>query len=162
MPPRSYIRHRDLRIVTDDVSAKDIEKSEHDFARGRYFEADCLATDEVGDFVHISGPPVGGSFQVTQVDITNPAHMPTAGLITEKTSATRCFVVRFGVVDVSSFPGAPTLVPQGKYWIGFDGKLSSTVPVPVSGVAVVQLVGLALSDTELLIQEGSQPFKLRR
>lgn len=162
MPPRSYIRHRDLRIVTDDVASKDIDKSEQAFARGRYYEADCSVTDAVGDFVYITGNPVAGLFQVTKVDITDPTHLPTSGIIVEKTTTTRCFVVRFGLVDVSSFPSAPTLTPQARYWIGFDGRLTGSLPIPVSGVGMAQMVGHAISSTELLLLEGTQPFKLRR
>ena len=160
MAPRVRIRSKDVRQTTPNTPARDV--GEENTTRGRYFEADCLATDVVGDFVYINGAPVSGFFQVTRVDITNPSHLPTVGIIVEKSTTTRCFVQRFGLIDVSTFPSAPTLVPQSKYWIGFDGRLRDTLPEPVSGVAVAQLVGQALSTTELLLLEGSQPFKLRR
>lgn len=159
MPPRVLIRHKDLRQHTPNTPARAF--SEEDSLRGRYFEADCIATDTVGDFVYITGAPVGGFFQVKKVDITDAGHLPTAGVIVEKTTTTRCFVVRFGLIDVSSFPSAPTLTPQSKYWIGFDGRLRDSLPTPVSGTAVAQLVGHALSTTELLLLEGTQPIKLR-
>lgn len=155
MSPRVRIRHKDIRQRTPNTPARD--SGEERTARGRYYEADCLATDEIGDFVKVSGPPVSGLFQVTKVDITNPADMPTSGIIVEKSSPTRCFVVRFGLVDVS-----PTvLVPGQKYWVGFDSKLRNTIPTPVTGVAVSQLVGQAFSSTELMLLEGAQPIKLR-
>lgn len=160
MSPRVRIRHKDIRQRAPSTPARDV--GEEQTARGRYFEADCLAFDAVGDFVRITGAPALGFFQVSKVDITDPSHLPTAGIIVEKTTSTRCFVVRFGLVDVSSFPSVPTLVPQSKYWIGFDGRLRDSLPVPVSGIAVAQLVGHALSPTEFLLLEGSQPFKLRR
>lgn len=152
---RTRIRHKDMRQLTPNTPARDV--GEEQTSRGRYFEADCLAADAVGDFVRISGAPVSGFFQVSKVDITDPSHTPTAGIITEKATSTRCFVVRFGLVDVSSFPSPPTLVPQGKQWIGLDSRLSASVPA--SGIT--QLIGHALSATEFLILEGSPPFDVK-
>lgn len=159
MSPHVRIRHKDIRQRTPNTPARD--HGEEQTSRGRYFEADCLATDAVGDFVYISGATVGGFFQVAKVDITDPSHFPTVGIVVEKTTTTRCFIVRFGLVDVSSFPSAPTLTPQTKYWIGSDSRLSATMPSPTSGVIVSQTVGQALSSTEILILEGTQPYKLR-
>jgi len=158
--PRVRIRQSDIRQNTPNTPSRDA--GEELSSRGRYFEADCTATDVVGDFVRVTGAPVNAFYQVGNVDITIPAHMPVAGIITEKSTLTRCFVVRFGIVDVGLFPSPPVLVPGQKYWVGFDGRLTPSMPVPVSGISIVQLIGHALSQNELLLLEGSTPFKLKR
>lgn len=129
---------------------------------GETLQADCLATDLVGDFVYITGDPVAGFYQVTKVDITDSSNLPTIGVIINKSSTTRCTVQRFGIVDVSTWPSPPTLNANSNYWIGFDSQISDSVPVPVAGISLVQMVGKALSPTEMLLIVGANVYKLRR
>jgi len=146
-----------MRPETTDLDAVDFMGSEDAYARGRYFHADCPATDAIGDFVRISADDVADIFQVSKVDITDASTMPAIGLIISKSSATRCFVLTFGVYETTG------LVPGQRYWVGFDGQLTGSLPIPPSpGTAVAQAIGYALSDTELLIRPDMMAIKLRR
>lgn len=156
MAPRSVIRYLDIRPETRDLSSPGFSaNTEDDFARGRYFHADCLAGDSVGDFVHIVGDDVSDIFQVEKVDITDSATMPAIGLILTKDTATRCFVLTFGILEATG------LTPGVRYWVGTNSQITSTIPLPVSGTAVIQVIGHALSDTELLIRPEGQGIKVR-
>ena len=155
MAPVTRIRHKDIRIVAPQTPG--IDKDEEKFAEGRYFEADCLASDAVTDFVYITGDTVGGFYQVTKVDPYVPATMPAVGYIAEKSTATRCFVQTLGVIEV-----AGGLTPGGRYWIGADSRLDAAFPPRLSGqIVVAQVVGVALSSTDLLLRPEFQAHKLR-
>lgn len=142
---RTLIRHRDQRQITPNTPGRGVD--ERLTAQGRYFEADCLAADSVGDFVYITGTPVSGFYQVTQVDITDPSAMPAVGVIVEKSTSTRCFVQTEGLFFTSG------LTPQARYWVGADSQISPSPPVS----DIAQVIGIALSDTDLklLIQNQS-------
>jgi hypothetical protein len=101
----------------------------------------------VGDFVYITGSPVLGFYQVAKADVADPLKVPAVGVIVEKSTATRCFVQTEGLFVTSS------LAPHSRYWVGSDSKVS--VSPPASGAA--QIIGIALSDTDLklLIQNQS-------
>lgn len=129
---------------------------------GETLDADCLATDTVGDFVYITGDPIAGIYQVTKVDITDASNLPAIGVIVNKSTSTRCTVQLRGIVDVSTWPSPPSLVSNSNYWIGFDSKVASSVPVPVSGISLVQMVGKAVGPSELLIFMDSNVYKLQR
>ncbi len=154
MATRTRIRHRDIRLVLPQSPA--VDKDERDLAKGRYFEADCLATDLIGDFVHITVAAVAGLFQVQRVDVTDATTMPAVGMITEKSMATRCFVQTLGQL------GGNGLSPGTRYWVGLSGQISSTPPTPpIGGFAVAQVVAVALDTTALLLRPNFQAVKLR-
>lgn len=151
-PPRPLLRFDAVR----QLDTFDTTSDEEQFARGRYFPADCAASDAVGDFIHITGDKVAGVYQVTKVDILDAATMPCIGVITSKASSLSCFVMTFGVVPATG------LVAGKRYWVGSDSKLSDSFPTPGAGdIAVAQVVGVALDSTELLLRPELQAHKLR-
>ncbi len=151
-PPEPLLRFDQIRQI--DTSGDN--ESEEAFARGRYWEADCIATDTAGDFVYVTGASVGGVRQVTRVDVFDPDTMPSVGVIILKRTTTRCVVQAFGEI------AAVGLVPQGRYWIGTDSRLAANFPPrPVGGIVVAQVVGVALDTTALLLRPDLNPFKLR-
>ena len=107
------------------------------------FPANCQASDSVGDCVHVSGDAVAGVIQVAVVDITDITRMPAVGVITSKASLTSCTVAFFGAVAFSP------VLPGRIYFVGGDGKPTSTRP---TGLVFIQILGLALDATRLLIQ----------
>lgn len=151
-PPRPLLRFDSIRQLDTSADGTDEEL----FARGRYFDADCLATDAVGDFIRITGGKVAGVYQVSKVDILDASTMPAIGLITSKTSTTSCFVRTFGII------AATGLVPGARYWVGSDSQIAAVHPTPGIGeIAVAQVVGVALDSTELLLRPEYQAHKLR-
>lgn len=139
MSPRSLIRARDVRARLG--NSPDTSLTEDQLTQGRYFEADCLAGDVVGDFVSVTGAPVGGFFQTTKTDISLNETTPTVGVIVSKETSTRCLVQSFGVYITTG------LTTGARYWVGSDSRLTAVRP---AGVA--QSVGAALSPTELLLR----------
>lgn len=118
------------------------------------FSADCPSALSVEDIVYITGPEVSGIAQVDIVDITNVNTMPAIGIITEKTSSTRCKVVLVGEITTTS-----TLTPGKRYFVGATGTLSSTIPAPgVGAIAFAQPVGYALAVNRLIFNPESTPI----
>ncbi|HUX16555.1 MAG TPA: hypothetical protein VMW52_08775 [Phycisphaerae bacterium] len=153
MPTRTLLRSRQIRA---DLATLDTDRDEEKLLRGRYFEADCLAADAVEDLVYIRANKSGGFFQVEKVDIQAPATMPAIGMILEKSTSTRCFVQVFGIIELSG------LVVGDRYWVGADSQIAASPPTRVVGVQVIaQVVGVALSGTELLFNPDYQAVKLR-
>lgn len=117
--------------------------------------AGCQATDAVGDFVSIISDAVLGVMQVEKVDVTDLSTMPAIGVIDKKLSATDCLVQVSGTfITTGLTAGAP-------YLIGIDSQLSITPPVPaLTGLAVAQGVGSAISSTKLLL--GFDLIRIKR
>lgn len=115
------------------------------------FPASCQPADAVGDCVHVAGDFVAGVAQVTRADITDNAKMPSIGIITGKGSATSCTVAFFGsVVLVAALPGK-------LYFVGSDAKPTATRP---AGPALIQIVGVALGSTRLLLNPSPNMTKV--
>lgn len=153
-PPRTYIRHQDVRLLLP--TDLDVDQSEEAFASGRYFEADCLGTDAIGDFIYFTANPVSGYYQVAKVDVTDPATIPSPGVIVQKTNPTRCFVQMFGVM------AATGLVMNQPYWIGANAQLSDSPPPRQGGLIVYsQVIGIGMSGTELLLRPQLMRHGLR-
>jgi len=151
-PPTPLLRFKQIRQL-DTTGEGETEES---FARGRYWEADCIATDTAGDFVYITAAEVGGIRQVEKADPYNVSKMVGVGVIVLKRTTTRCVVQAFGEI------AATGLVPQTRYWIGADGRLAATFPPrPVGGIVVAQVVGVALDTTVLMLRPSMNPYKLR-
>lgn len=122
------------------------------------WDADCLASDELRDFVYITGPSVGGFRQVTKVDVYDPTTMPAIGVITAKASATRCTVQ---VIGELSTPGLSPSIDR-RYWIGADSKLADAPPARLPGKMVIaQVAGTPLDSSVLLLRPDNNPLKLR-
>ena len=139
------------------VDSTGLATDEEAFARGRYFPANCLGTDVVGDFVQITGDKVAGLAQVSKVDITDASTMPAIGVILQKDSLTDCFVQTFGIIPASG------LVSGARYWVGADSQLAAVHVIPPTGeIAVAQVVGVALDPSELLLRPDYQAHILRR
>lgn len=119
----------------------------------------CLASDEVGDCVRVTGAEVAGRVQVTKVDPTVPDTDQAVGIIVDKIDTTTCIVMLNGMMrDV--YTG---LVPGKRYWIGSDSKLTDVRPSPDPGVGsyyYLQLMGVAMDD-EVLRLDPQLPMVLR-
>lgn len=151
-PPRPLLRFDQVR----QLDTFDTTSDEEQFARGRYFNAACLASDSVGDFIRITGNKVAGVYQVSKVDILNATTMPCIGIITSKSASTSCFVQTFGII------AAVGLVAGTRYWVGSDSQIAAVHPTPGPGeIVVAQVVGVALDSTELLLRPEYQAHKLR-
>lgn len=117
-------------------------------AANQYIPAFCFSTDAVGDFVYVMGDAVGNIYQVTKLDPTNESKMPFAGVIIEKSGPQDCIVQLTGVVQ-----GAYSALTPGKLILaGLDAKPAETIDRPTTGVRIRQVVGIALSSTDMLIQ----------
>lgn len=151
-PPTPLLRFKQIRQLDTTLAGETEER----FARGRYWEADCIATDTAGDFVYITGSSVGGIRQVEKADVFDTSKMPAVGVIVLKRTTTRCVVQAFGEIS------AVGLVPQARYWVGTDSRLASAFPPrPVGDIVVAQVVGVALDTTALMLRPDLNPFKLR-
>lgn len=109
----------------------------------------CLASDEEGNCVRVTGNQVNGLDQVTSVDPTNPAEDQAVGVIIEKIDPTTCLLIFQGRMrDV--YTG---LIPGKRYWVGSDAKLTEVRPSPAlaGGTYNLQLMGVALDNEELLL-----------
>lgn len=109
-------------------------------------DANCLATDIVGDCVKITGSRVSGRLQVTKIDITSDSK--ACGIIISKSTSTDCIVQLHG-----SMSGIYTsLTPDKSYMIDTAARLTDVVPIPpVAGYAYVQHMGHALSSDEFFV-----------
>ena len=122
------------------------------------WEADCLASDEVGHFVYVTGPSVGGFRQVTRVDVYDSTTMPAIGVITAKETATRCTVQVLGELTTPSL--SPAI--DRRYWVGADSKLADAPPAKIPDtIVVVQVAGTPLDSNVLMLRPDLNPVKLR-
>lgn len=154
MAPRQFIRYNQVRRQ----GTSDVQESDDAYAKGRYFEANCLATDSLMDMVRITGPSVGGVFQVTKVDVTSKTKMPAVGIIVQKPTPTTCLVQVRGEV-ITPF----ALAPGGRYFVGANSQPSlPPVPAPaVDGISLVQWIGVAIDSNRLLLEPDFDCIVLR-
>jgi hypothetical protein len=119
-------------------------------------QADCLATDVVGDVVRITADAVGGVFQVSKLDITSVPIELGVGVIVAKATTTRCSVQIGGQVA-----GLYTGMTPGKMlFVGIDSRLTHSVPTrPAIGVKSNYHAAMALSSDTLLLNFQS-PVRL--
>jgi hypothetical protein len=108
----------------------------------------CTPLDMPGRAVYVSGPPVGGLFQVNSVNIDDaavPMRAIALGVIKAKVSSTVCVVILSGILS-GVLSG---MTPGARLFINTDGDVVPVVPtqpLPGSGVKrMVQRVGFALS-----------------
>jgi hypothetical protein len=117
-------------------------------------EADCLATDVVGNAVYVTAAKLGGRAQVTKVDITSYAAMPAIGVIVSKQTAVQCTVQWTGEV-AGIYSG---LTPGQTYFVGVDGLPSASIPSP-SADHFVQRLGVATDSSVLLLSNDRSMTK---
>jgi hypothetical protein len=116
--------------------------------------ATCQSTDAVGDLVYISGDSTAGITQVTKVDILNYLKMPAVGVIVSKSSSTSCKILRYGLLSMSG------LVPGKTYFVDFDSTPTDVRPVPSSGSVFVQVIGVAMDSSRLLLNPSFNMTKV--
>lgn len=145
-PPRTLVRYEQLRSV-ESVAAPYLDEAK--YAKGRYFIADCLPSDAVGNCIVFSGAAVLGIPQVTKTDIkTVGLTNASVGIIAEKHTTTRCVVMTFGELEIVS----GSLFPGKNYWIGEDSNPTHILPIPdFGGKIACQIIGSAIDTTRLLI-----------
>ena len=121
----------------------------------QFFLADCLATDAIGDPVIVTGPSVLSFPQVTRVDIkTTGLTKPSVGVISEKSTPTRCKVITLGEFTYSP----ATLVPGKPYWAAYGGGLTDVIPTPdPAGKIACQVIGTAIDTGRLIVNPERRP-----
>jgi hypothetical protein len=121
------------------------------------FLAFCFATDAIGDAVYIMGNKVGDRYQVTKVDIDDPAKWKSIGIIVYKSSASEC-VVQCGGLVYGVYTG---LTPDAWLFVDTNSRLIEGPPArPTAGLRATQNMGVVLSTTDLLLHVKS-PIILR-
>jgi hypothetical protein len=114
----------------------------------RRLEANCLASDNAGDAVYVTGDRVGTRYQVTKVDISDVTKMPAIGVILEKTSSTECVVVTSGEVE-GVYTG---LTAGGLLFLDAAGTIAQSPPVPAPlQTLFLQSMGIALDSSVILL-----------
>lgn len=141
MGNRSLIRYEQLRRRGD----PSVQEDDARFAEGRYFDATCLATDNVNDFVYVTGN-VGGVPTVSKSNPLVPASMPATGVIVAKYAPTSCLVQVFGLTDTIAGLSAGT-----RYYLGLNSQVTDTKP---ASPAITQGVGVGLDGDKLLLALG--------
>jgi len=121
----------------------------------QFFLADCLATDAIGDPVIVTGPSVLTFPQVTRVDIkTTGLTKPSVGVISAKSTPTRCKVLTLG--EFAFVPN--TLIPGKPYWAAYGGGLTAVVPTPdPAGKIACQVIGTAIDTGRLIVNPERRP-----
>lgn len=120
-------------------------------------EAECLATDSVGDAV-CARIEDGGLYRVFQCDPNDEAKMPAWGVIISKSSDTECRVQYGGIVD-GLYGG---LELRKTLFVDTDGGLTQDLPVVVPGDRMfVQAMGVALDDSVFLLNPTPTMFRRR-
>jgi len=118
-------------------------------------EAICQASDVIGRCVYISGPEVGGKYQVSTVDPQNGSKIPSIGVIVEKLTSTTCIVQLSGALkDIVT-----GLTPGKALFVGAGGILSHSLPSPGISFAYVQPMGVAVDSNALLLSPSLSIIK---
>jgi hypothetical protein len=108
--------------------------------------ASCDSGDAVGDLVYVSGNFSSGDYQVRKADVTQYVKMPVIAVIIAKLTSTRA-VIQFEGEIKNQYTG---LTPGRTYFVGANGRPSSTPPTPGPGQrAYVQPIGVAVDQTVL-------------
>ena len=108
----------------------------------------CTAAEVVGKCVHISGDKVGRDYQVRVASPSDIATMPAVGVVVSKKSLTECTVFAFGEME-DTYSG---LTPGRVMFVGDDGSLVATPPVPPLGASVyIQSMGIAYGSSAMMV-----------
>jgi len=118
----------------------------------------CLATDVVGDLVHIRA--AGGTpYKVERADPLDASKMPAVGVLVSKSAPTTGMMQVVGDV-LAVYSG---LIPGKRYFVGLDGRpqLPSAFPSLLPGERLqVQTIGVAPT-TGVLLLSGSVNYVVR-
>lgn len=118
-------------------------------------DAICLSGDLVGQCIYSRGSYTGSALWVATADIYDVGKMPAVGIIISKSSATSCKVRIGGEYTISGG------VAGKYYFVGSDGYLTADRPAAtLTQYAVVQIMGVALDVTHLLLQPSTALTKV--
>jgi hypothetical protein len=109
------------------------------------FNAACPSGLATKDFVYITGPSIGGVYQVAKADITDYSKLPAVGVVIDKPTPTTCKIQWQG--EVTIFSG---LIPHKIYFLDTLGQASDIPPTPTTNL-FIQVLGTALDTNVLLI-----------
>ena len=119
---------------------------------------ECLASDIVNKFVCLRDNASGGILKVQTADNRYRNHMPAIGILISKNSSTTGSVRISGVVE-----GLSGLTVNQKVFVGINGNLVSVMPIVATGnIVLVQQMGVAVSDSQLLLSGEMANVYLRR
>lgn len=117
-------------------------------AAPEFVSAICQASDAVQSVVRVSGPSVGGLYQVTAIDITALPVEMAFGIIVSKASSTLC-TVQVGGELIGVYTG---LTPGRPLFVDDAAKLSHSIPTrPITGVKLSYLAATALDTDKALL-----------
>ncbi len=85
------------------------------------------------------------SIKVAQASSDDETKMPVIGVLISKNSETEGVIVSSAIVELSG------LTPGSTYFVGLSGSITNTVPTPYAGSVFVQPIGVALTQTKLLL-----------
>lgn len=117
----------------------------------------CLSSDEVGDFVHISGDRVDDKYTVTKADPEDEAKMPAVGVLLEKISDTEARMQLLGPCLL--FSGLDITKPA--YVLGSSGIQTGLPSVGGNGYVMVQQLGIPVASDRLLLTGNIRMTKRR-
>lgn len=120
-------------------------------------EVGCLASDSVGNFVHIRAGIATGRWSVEQADPGDEAKMPAVGVLISKDTATTGVVQVWGPLQ-GLFTG---LTPGQVYCLDYDGIKIGPPPTGGGGYAMRQFVGVALNPDVLFLDLNLSMTKRR-
>lgn len=151
MSPRTLLRYDQIRRIERVDSPAD----DSQFAKGRYFRANCQPADALNNCVRITGITLGTP-DVTTVDVFDKTKMPAVGIIVEKTTTTDCLVQVVGLVETLS-----GVIIGKRYFIDGAGFPTASMPTPsLGGIACVQTLGVGY-DSDILLLEPNYNLMIR-
>ena len=115
----------------------------------RALDANCQASDAVGDCVYITGAKVGELYQVTKADpLDGATKMPAIGILVEKLDSVTCKVQVTGTLE-----GVVSGLTPGKVvFVSSSGVVGHTLATPGPGsYAYIQSMGVALDTGAILV-----------
>jgi len=119
-------------------------------------DADCDASNAVGDCVYPTGTRVSGKLQVALADPRDATKSPAFGVIVEKLTSTTCVVRTRGELD-GVYSG---LSIGAMVWLDLNGLLTqnnATIVALSGGEVIVQSMGIA-TDVDLVQLRPEMPM----
>jgi hypothetical protein len=117
------------------------------------FAAHCSSAEAVGNLVYVRG----SNKVVRNIDPTNVSKMLAVGCVISKSDSSHCDVQTSDLV-AGVYSG---LTPGRMYWAGLNSQPVLTKPAPpVGGLVLQQPIGFAIDVNILLMQPGTNIFKI--
>lgn len=138
MAPKQLLRYEQIRRR----GKPDVQETDAPFGGSEYFDANCLATDDLLHCVYVVSNTAGAP-DVTTASPLLGATMPVVGLIVHKPTPLTCLVQVDGPIATFS-----TLVPGSTYYVGLDGAPTTVAP---AWPAIQQSLGVCLTPTTLML-----------